>query len=480
MSTLNSFLKNTVVYGLAAVLPKAINVFLVGFHTQNLASTVEFNVNTQFFVWAAYFNVLLTFGMETTFFKFFNSENNKQKVLSTSFTSVGLVTLFVLTPLFLLADKIAPLLEFAEVIHFKTLVGILAFDTLVVIPFAYLRVNNKAFSYAGFRIFNISIYAFLNLLFLWYLPKHNQLNVLSWYPTHSNVGYIFLATLLASSLTFLMVLPSFLKFKISLDFKLLKKMLSYGWPILIAGLAYVTNENLDKLILPQFLNESIGGAYAGTYKLGVFMALFITAFKLGAEPFFFNISKNKNAKNTYAIILEWFTILGALIVLVIVAYIDFFASLLLKKPEYHETLAIVPVILLANLLLGIYNNLSVWYKNTGQTKFAMYFSILGAVFTIVGLLVFVPIFGYIGAAWVTFFVYFLMMMVSYLYGQKYYKTPYNVKKIGALFLWIMTLCFVSFYIFRNNFWINTSLLLATLCLITFSERKFITQRFLKR
>lgn len=480
MSTLKSFLKNTIIYGIAAVLPKAVNVFLVGFHTKNLASTVEFNVNTEFFVWAAYFNVILTFGMETTFFKFYNSNFKSQKVISTSFTSVLIVTLGLLTPLLLFSNSIANLLEFTEVIHFKTLIGILLFDTLVVIPFAYLRINNKAINYAGFKILNVSIFAILNILFLWYLPKHNLLNYVNWYKTSSNVGYIFLANLFASGITFLLVLPMFLKFKISLDKNLLKKMLSYGWPILIAGLAYVTNENLDKLILPRVLNKSIAGAYAGTYKLGVFMSLFIMAFKLGAEPFFFNISKNKNAKETYATILEWFTILGALISLTIVAYIDLFAGILLKKPEYLETLAIVPIILLANLLLGIYNNLSVWYKNTNKTQYAMYFSILGGILTIIGLLTFVPIYGYIGAAWVTFGVYAIMMISSYIVGQKHYKTPYNVLKIGGLFIFICLLCFSSFYIFRANYYVNTLFIITAFTVIYLTQRKFIIQKILKK
>ncbi|MGY5352354.1 oligosaccharide flippase family protein [Wenyingzhuangia sp. IMCC45533] len=480
MSTLKSFLKNTIVYGIAAVLPKAINVFLVGFHTKNLASPVEFNVNTEFFVWAAYFNVLLTFGMETTFFKFYNSEKDKDTVLSTSFTAIAFMCFLVLLPMLFAAETISSILGFTEVLHFRTLISILLFDTLIVIPFAYLRVNNKAFKYAYFRILNITIYALLNILFLWYLPKINRNDLLDWYPTNSNVGYIFLATLIASTLTFLMVLPMFLKFRLRINKQLLLKMLSYSWPILVAGLAYVTNENLDKLILPRFLNKSIAGAYAGTYKLGVFMSLFITAFKLGAEPFFFNIAHKNNAKETYAIILEWFTILGALISLTIVAYIDFFAAILLKKPEYLQTLDIVPIILLANLLLGIYNNLSVWYKNTAQTKFAMYFSILGGILTVLGLLIFVPTYGYIGAAWVTFGVYAVMMMCSYILGQKHYKTPYNIVKIGSLLSLITVLCFTSFYFFRANFYMNTLFILIAVTAIFMTQRKFIYQNLLKR
>ncbi|MDO3693862.1 oligosaccharide flippase family protein [Wenyingzhuangia sp. chi5] len=479
MSTLKSFLKNTFIYGIAAVLPKAVNVFLVGLHTKTLENTSQYNEITEFYVWAAYFNVLLTFGMETTFFRFFNSEKDKNNVLSTSFCAVAIVTFCLLTPLFIFSETIASFIDIKETLHFRTLVGVLLFDTLVVIPFAYLRVKNKALNYAIFKVLNVSVFAFFNILFLWYLPKKEINTSLNWYPTSSKGGYVYLSNLLASGLTFLMVLPMFLKFKLKIDFSLLKKMLKYGWPILIAGIAYITNENLDKLILPRFLNESIAGAYAGTYKLGVFMSLFIMAFKLGAEPFFFNVSHKENARETYAIILKWFTVLGAFIVLTIVAYIDFFAHLLLKKPEYFETLAIVPIILLANLLLGIYNNLSVWYKNTNQTKYGMYFSILGGILTIIGLLIFVPLFGYMGAAWVTFFVYAMMMITSYLYGQKHYKTPYEVSKILSLFLLITALCFISFYVLRGQIMINTILLIATFALVLFSERDFIKQRFLK-
>lgn len=479
MSTLKSFLKNTIVYGVAAVLPKAINVFLVGLHTQALPNTAQFNVNTEFYVWAAYFNVLLTFGMETSFFRFFNTEKDTTKVVNTSFTIVALVTLLLL-PLFFMANSIAPYLGFSEVIHFKVLLSILFFDNLCVIPFAFLRITNKAWKYAGFKILNILIFAILNVLFLLILKEPQSISLLNLYQTQSKVGYIFLANFAASFATFLLLLQTLKNFKISIDRVLLKKMLSYGWPILVAGLAYITNESLDKLIIPKYLNKSIAGAYAGTYKLGVFMALFITAFKLGAEPFFFNISKQKNAKQTYALVLEWFTILGALICLTIVAYIDVFAGILLKKEAYFATLDIVPVILLANLLLGIYNNLSVWYKNTGQTKFAMYFSVMGASLTVVGLLMFVPKYGYIAAAWVTFTVYAIMMLTSYFYGQKHYKTPYNILKTGGLFIFISILCFCSFYLFRRNYLINSIFILMTLTVIYFSQQKFIRKQFLKQ
>lgn len=477
MSALKSFIKNTLVYGIAAVLPKAISVLLVGLHTKTLANTAQFNVNTEFYVWAAYFNVLLTFGMETTFFKFFNSEKNKNNVLSTSFYTVTALTTIILSLLFVNASFLSNYLGFNEVIHFKTLIGILWFDTLAVIPFAYLRVNNKAFHYAILRIINICIYGLLNVFLLLWLKDDTIIQ--NWYPTDSKVGYIFLANVMASLLTFLMLIPILKGFKPKIDFRLLKKMLGYGWPILVAGLAYVTNENLDKLILPQFLNDSIAGAYAGSYKLGVFMSLFIMAFKLGAEPFFFNVAKDDNAQIKYALILKWFSYLGAFIVLFIIAYLDFFAQLLLKKPSYLTALNIVPFILIANLFLGIYNNLSVWYKVTSKTRYGMYLSILGAIITVIGLFVLVPKFGYISAAWVTVLAYGSMMFASYYLGQKHYPVPYDMTKIGFIFILMCLFAFLSFQYFRTQWIINSIFIIMFLSSIVISEYQFIQKTFLK-
>lgn len=480
MSSIKSFIKNTFIYGIAAVLPKAINVFLVGLHTKTLDNAAQFNVNTEFYVWAAYFNVLLTFGMETTFFKFYNSEKNKNQVLSTSFYSVAFVSFLVIGSLYGFADALSQLFGFKESLHFKVLLGILLFDNLTVIPFAYLRVNNKAFNYTLYRIVNISIYAFLNILFLYLIPNIQETVFQEWFTTQSKVGYIFLANFIASAITLILVLPMFFKFDFKFDFDLFKKMMRYGWPILIAGISFVTNENLDKLVLPRFIDPSTAGAYAGCYKLGVFMSLFIMAFKLGAEPFFFNVAKSSNAQLKYAMISKWFTILGAFIILVIVAYIDLFAGILLKKDEYLNALAIVPIILIANLMLGIYNNLSVWYKVIDKTRYAMYFSILGGVLTVGGLMILVPILGFMGAAWVTFISYGAMMIGSYIYGQKHYPVPYESAKILGILIFTIGISFLSFYFFRKNYWLNTLMLVSFLTGIVYLERNFINQTILKR
>jgi O-antigen/teichoic acid export membrane protein len=216
------------------------------------------------------------------------------------------------------------------------------------------------------------------------------------------------------------------------------------------------------------------GIYAACYKLGVFMTLYIMAFRLGAEPFFFNHAKEKNAKNNYATILKWFTILGSIFMLVLVCYIDLFANILLGQDEYFEALRIVPIILLANLCLGIYNNLSIWYKLTDKTIYGMYISIFGAIITIVFNLTMIPIIGFMASAWATLAAYGSMMIVSYVAGKKYYKVPYHIKSV-LLYLVIGTvLSFISFIdIFRGNYYISTGLVLVFLGIVFISEKNEI-------
>ncbi|WP_152285929.1 lipopolysaccharide biosynthesis protein [Flavicella marina] len=480
MSTFKRFFKDTIIYGIAAVLPKAINVLLVRLHTSSL-TTSEYSVNTSFYVWAAYFNILLTYGMETAFFRFFNSEKEKGKVVSTAFISILTTSIVALIGLQLFSDAIATFLGFSKPLYFSLLVWISILDTLIVIPFAYLRVKGLSKNYTLFRVLNIGIYAFFNLFFLWYLPKnfYSLPNILeSIYQPNFKEGYIFIANLIASAVTFLCVLPLIIKFDFSFDKFLFKKMIRYAWPILIAGLAYTTNENLDKLLLEDWLGKDIMGAYAGAYKIGVIMSLFIMAFRLGAEPFFFNQADKKNAKTSYAIILKWFVIIGVVFVVSIVAYIDFIASIFLGSDEYFMALSIVPIILIANLFLGIYNNLSIWYKLTDKTRFGMYISVIGAVITIAMLFILIPKIGFIGAAWATVTAYGSMLLISYLLGRKFYPVPYDIKRISLYLLLCIGISSISFMHFKGAFLINTAFIISLIGLIAFLEQKEL-RRFIK-
>ncbi len=462
-------------------MPKAINVLLVKLHTSSL-STSEYSVNTSFYVWAAYFNVLFTYGMETAFFRFFNKEKDKGNVVSTSFISVLTTSIIALLVLLLYKNEMASFLGFSNPLYFSILVWISILETLVVIPFAYLRVTGKSKSYTLFKLLNILIYAVFNLFFLWLLPK--QINLTStvnhWYNPTFKEGYIFIANLIASSITFLCVLPLILKFKISFNFSLLKKMLSYSWPVLVAGIAYTTNENLDKLLLEEWLGKSVMGAYAGAYKIGVIMSLFILAFRLGAEPFFFNHAKEKNAPVTYALILKWFTIIGALFVVFIVGFMNLISQLFLGSKEYYTALSIVPIILIANLLLGIYNNLSIWYKLTDKTRYGMYFSIFGALITVSLLYLLIPSVGFIGAAWATLGAYGSMLVLSYIFGQKHYPIPYDLKKIGIYLGLSISFSSLSYLKFQQNYFASVLFLILFLGIVYLLEIKELKKLLLKK
>ncbi len=477
MSTLKRFFKDTVIYGLAAVLPRALNIILVHLKT-NTFEPDKYSEDTKYYIYAAYFNVLLTYGLETAFFRFFTKEKEKGKVISTSFISISITTLTFLFIALFFSDAISEFVGFSNPLFVKLLIITLVLDTLVVIPYAYLRVTNRPIKFTFFKVSNIIIYVGLAYFFLWFVPKY-KLELPKIFI--SNLGkspqviYIFLAGVIASLFTFLTMLPIIFKFKFTFDKVIFKKLLVYGLPIMIGGLAFVTNENFDKILIEKINGKEQMGIYAACYKLGVFMTIFIMAFRLGAEPFFFKIAEDKDAKEKYATILNWFTIFGSLFMFIIVAYINIF-TVLIGKEAFLEALNIVPIILLANLFLGIYNNLSIWYKLTDKTKYGMYFSIIGAIITISLNIIFIPIYGYIAAAWTTLIVYFIMTVTSYIYGKKYYKIPYQVLKVGFYLLLSVVFSAISFYTdFRENYYISTLLLFLFIGIIYLKEKKTIKQ-----
>jgi O-antigen/teichoic acid export membrane protein len=318
----------------------------------------------------------------------------------------------------------------------------------------------------------------LNLYFLWWvrkIPGSTPQIILDNYSDADKVGYIFLANLAASAVTFLILLPYFFRAKIDFSFSLLKKMWHYGWPIMVAGLAFVINENLDKLLLKDMLSDKTMGAYAGCYKLAVFMTIFVQAFKLGAEPFFFNQAKAENARKTYALILTYFVIAGSFIFLFLVTFIDFFKELIIRNSDYWVALSIVPIVLLANLFLGIYHNLAVWYKLTDKTRIGMYISIFGAIITILFNVILIPVLGFIAAAWATLAAYGSMAVISYFLGRKYYPVPYNVKKIMFYLLLSTGFSIISFEFFRENYIVGSIFILGFLIIAFIIERKQLKQ-----
>lgn len=466
------------------MLPRAVNVVLVKLHTTTLGAD-KYAINTDYYVYAAYFNALLTYGMETAFFRFFSKEKDKGNVVSTSFISLFSSTLLFAVIALFYSDSIALFFGFQNALFFKLLVWTIVLDTMVVVPYAYLRVTNKPVRFTLYKIINIFVFALINVFFLWYVPYAISNDIVlpklitEYYVSYPKVMHIFVAGTVASCISFLLLLPVFFKFKLSFDGKLLKKMLRYSLPIMVGSLAFVTNENLDKLLLGNMIDKHQMGIYAACYKLGVFMNLYIMAFRLGAEPFFFNHSTTKNAKETYAKILTWFTFFGGLFMLTVVVFIDFFASILLGKPEYFEALYIVPIILLANLFLGIYNNLSIWYKLTDKTKFGMSFSVAGAIITIAFNLIMIPKIGFMASALATLIAYGFMMLISYFIGKKHYPVPYHLSKIGMYLIVATGLSGVSFLVFRENYWFSSIALLLFLGLGILNEKKELIRIYKK-
>ena len=477
MSTLKRFFKDTIIYGIAAVLPRVINFLLVRVHTDALA-TEKYAVNTNFYIWAALFAVLLTFGFETAFFRFYSTEKKKDDLVSTAFISLLVSVLIFVTAVFSFAPFFIDLFDFGEnPLQLKLFIGIMAIDTLAVIPFAYLRASNRPIKYTAIKLINVGVIVVINLLFLKYIPQFltEGKNIPSFLENVFNstqiVNFIFIANIIGSIISFLLLLPYLLKFKWNFNFQLFKQIIRYSWPIAIAGIAYVINENLDKYLIKHLIGDSEMGIYAACYKLAIFMNLYIMAFRLGAEPFFFNHAKTKNAKETYAKILNYFIIIGSLAFMFIVLFIDLLKVPFIKNPDYWGAIGIVPIVLLANLFLGIYHNLAIWYKLTDKTRYAMYFSIFGALITIIINLVFLKEYGFMAAAWATLAAYGSMTVISYIIGRKHYPVPYNLKKSLSYLVSAVAITFVSFNYFRENYWISLILVIAFAILIYFNERK---------
>lgn len=475
--TLNPFkslFKDTFIYGLAAVLPRLLTFLLVFVYT-DVFNDKGYGVYSVSFTYVIFFNVILSYGMETTLFRFYTKNKSENEVVSTAGISMICSSLIFLLISILFNDSMANTLQIkAE--YYKLITWILFFDALCVIPFAYLRIEKKSINYALIKLFNVVINFGLNIFFLYYLVqlKEHYSFFNSIYLEDFNVNYIFISLIIASAFTLLILSPFFIKLKYHFNFRLWKKMMSYSWPILVAGLAFSINEALDKLLLNFLLPENIAeakvGVYSACYKLGVFMTLFATAFRLGVEPFFFSHAQTKNPKKAYALITKYFVILGVLIMLCVTVFIDYL-KLMLQKEEFYEALKIVPILLLANLCLGVYHSLSVWYKITDKTKFGAFISSVGALITLTINIVFIAQFEYMASVTATLLAYGAMMILSYVLGRKHYYIDYPLKKIG--FYALIGICFtgLSFYVFRGSTGIGVFFILIYLLLFYIFEKK---------
>jgi O-antigen/teichoic acid export membrane protein len=474
-----SLFKQTAIYGLATVLPRMLSFLLVRLYT-GILPTGEYGEVSIVLSWMVFFNVVLSYGMETAFFRFYNSETDKENVIATSTISIFWSSIIFLFGALIFRGTLASLAN-VEVQYITYAIWILVLDALVIVPFSKLRANQRPMLYAIIKIGNVAVNLLLNLFFLLLLPKIAETNPNSFignlYVENYEIGYIFVSNLAASLLTLLVLSPNYLSLTRKFDAALWKKMMQYGLPILVAGIAFAVNEHFDKILLGYWLPESVAksevGAYSACYKLGLFMVLFATAFRLGIEPFFFSHSNNENAPQTYAMITKYFVIFGSLILLGVIVFADVLKFLLLENKSYWEAMKVVPLIILANFCLGIYNNLSVWYKLTDRTKMGAYISIVGAVLTLVLNYLLIPKFSYYGSAIATIAAYGSMMFISYVLGNRYYPIPYDMEKIGGYLGLSILFSAISFYGFRENYFVGIPLLMLFVYFVYHNEKATI-------
>ena len=485
MSLYKNLFKQTAIYGLATVVPRMFSFFLVPLYTELLPKEEYGRVNV-IFAYLIFFNVILAYGMETAFFRFYNTEENKKSVVQTSMVSVFWSTILFLALALLFRSSASNFINI-DVQYITYVIWILALDALVIIPFSKLRAYQRPMYYAIVKIGNVIVNLGLNLFFLIYLPKiatsYPDIFISSFYFEGFQVGYIFVSNVIASLLTLLVLLPNYFHIQWKFNFSLWKRMMKYGFPIMVAGIAFAINDQFDKILLnyllPADVAEAQVGIYSACYKLGLFMVLFRTAYTLGIEPFFFSHASNENAKETYATITKYFVIFGSLMTLGVIVFADVLKLVMIRDSSYWNAMGVVPLIILANFFLGIYTNLSVWYKLTNQTHIGAYISIVGAIITLVLNYLLIPTMSYYGSAIATIAAYGTMMLISYILGNKYYPIPYDMKKISAYLVISIVFSTVYFYLFRENYFVGVPMLLLFTYFIYYNEKETIN-RILKR
>jgi O-antigen/teichoic acid export membrane protein len=459
-----------------------LSFLLVRLHTDKavLENVADYGDVSLIFAYFVLFNVLLAYGMETAFFRFLNSEQKKKSVLSTSAISLVLTSILVLVIGYFFRDQVSRITHI-DTDYIVLVLWILFFDALVIIPFAYLRAMGKPIKYTVLKLLNVVLNLGLNVVLLLFLKSWAESSTFwtTFYRPNFEVHYIFIANLVASGVTFLTLISFYFKLNYNFDAKLWKQMLRYAFPVLIAGIAFSINETFDRILLERLLPDNLAkdaiGTYSACYKLALFMMLFATAYRLGIEPFFFSNAKAKDAKANYAKILEFFVIFGALILLTVVVFVDILKLILIPNEAYWEAMTVVPILLLAYLFLGVYHNLSVWYKITDRTKFGAYISIFGALITLLINTIFIPKFGYMASAIATLFAYTAMALTSYILGKKYYSIPYNLKKMGLYLALSIILSALSFYLFREQYFVGILFILILMAAIWVKEKTFLKQ-----
>lgn len=439
MSQIKKLAGQTAVYGASTIVGRLINFLLVPLFSYIFGEPQDLGLNTEFYAYIAFLNVLFTYGMETALFNFLSNEPDKQMVYSTGLRTMLISTVILTLPFLIGAQWIADVIRYPEHPEFVVwAICIVAADALMALPFAKLREENRAKRFAAIKLIYIGVNVVMTLFFVGlckYQYDHNPGSFFAnIYNPEIGIGYGFVANLIASCVCLGLLWKDYLKISFGFDPALLKRMLVYALPLLIVGLAGMINEVFDKILLKYLLPPGYGeeqvGIYGTCYKLAILMTIFWQAFRYAAEPFFFSRQKEENSREIYATVMNLFVVFCLAIFLGTMMNISWIQYLI--GPEYRVGLDVVPILLLANMCLGIYFNLSIWYKLTSRTHMGMWLTLIGAVVTLALNFLWIPskgyFEGYMGSAWATFICYALMMVLSYFLGQKYFPVPYKVSR----------------------------------------------------
>ncbi len=429
--------KETAVYGLSSIIGRFLNWMLVPMYTRVLTDTSDYGIVTNLYGWTALLLILLTYGMETGFFRFINKKEETEPMrvyASVLYCLMASSTLFVLL-VFLFLPQISGGLGYAEHPEYVGMMaGIVAVDAFCCVPFAYLRYLGKAWRFAGIKLLSIFLNIALNILFLVVCPwlhTHAPASVDWFYHEGYGVGYIFVANVFTTLLTLILLFPDILPgLRAQVSLPTLRQILAYSFPILLLGIAGIFNQTADKILFPflfddkDYANEQLG-IYGACFKIAVVMVMFTQAFRYAYEPFIFARNKSDDNKKAYSEAMKYFIIFALLIFLGVMFYIDILKYFV--GPAYYPGLRVVPIVMLGELFFGIYFNLSLWYKLTDQTYWGAYFSAIGCVATVAIILLFGPHYGYMACAWASFACNLIMMLLSYFIGQKKYPIRYDLK-----------------------------------------------------
>ena len=484
---LGSLAKQTAIYGLSSIIGRFLNYMLVPVYTFKICAEAggpaAYGIVTNLYAYTALLLVLLTFGMETTFFRFANKEGvNPSKAFSTSGLVVGLVALLFVILVSVFLKPIANVLDYASHPELVEIMAIIvALDAFQAILFARLRYENRAMKFAALKLLFIFMSIGMNLFIFFLAPglKESHPALMGWYENSYQVGYIFIINLICTSLITFGFIPEIKKLRFGIDRDMLKQMLKYTWPLLLLGLAGILNQVADKIcyrfIVPGEEGDRQLGIYGACVKIAMIMAMITQAFRYAYEPFVFGGQRNKDDKQLQAKVMQYFIIFTLLAFLAVVMYMPVLQYII--GPEYRVGLGVVPIVMMAEIFMGIYFNLSFWYKLTDETWWGAIFSGIGCAVLLAINFIFVPKYGYWACAWGGFAGYATCMVLSYFVGQKKAPIPYNLKSAFIYFAVAMALFYAQKYIhIESTVWtlvVNTALLLVFFAFICWMEKDLV-------